>query len=394
MTGAARHPARRAGGPGRFPAWVRSGDLVVVSARMALDGGGRVAAPGDLAAQAELAVDALEEALREAGSSLGDVVDVMSFHLDPAGIDDVLRIAGPRLGDAPPAWTPMVATALAEPGALVAVSAIAHAGDGRRVCTTPDTIAWWRRLPVSAGCRKGSLVAVAGQYGSDADGNVNTPGDHAGQARNALNRVREICRLLDCEVDDVVGVLSAHQDPRGMLPAAAVYGDELFATTESALLPAWTAVGMPSLYGFGMLGQYRAIADVAGTGRMAGRPRDGEPPRHPTAAAAGKDGGSLVAVAAEATAPSGEALPADPAAQAHAALEALERSLAAVGADASDVVSVASFHKDIRDVPAFGDALRERGGDALPGWTPVGMTGSWSEDQLHAVHALAVRPRP
>lgn len=57
-------------------------------------------------------------------------------------------------------------------------------------------IAWWRDLGVSAGRRQGDVTVIAGQYASDADGNVNTPGDHGGQAPRRAHRAKEIAGML------------------------------------------------------------------------------------------------------------------------------------------------------------------------------------------------------
>ena len=130
----------------------------------------------------------------------------------------------------------------------------------RREHTTviPDTISWWRGCPWSAGCRRGRLVAVAGQFGTDTDGNVVMPGHHDGQARNALNRMKEICSLLGRDLEDVVDVWSFHQDPRGIEACLEVATREFFSDS----LPTWAAAGAPALYRFGMLGQFRALAEI------------------------------------------------------------------------------------------------------------------------------------
>ena len=363
MSGSREQTAAAAGGPGGFPGWRRAGDLVVAAAAPPLGAGGSAASPDDATAQAEATLEALGRSLAEAGASFDDLVDVVSFHGDPAEIEPVLEVARGVVGAAPPAWTPIVAAGGGAPGSVLALHAIAHVGDAEKRCVTPDTIAWWRRFPIAAGCRKGDLVAVAGQYGSDADGNVNTPGDHGGQARNALNRVKEICTLLDTRLEDVVEVLSTHQDPRGIQPAAEIVDGEFLAGVAAERLPVWTAVGVPSLYGFGMLGQYRALAQ-AGAGSEA-----------------------LVAVAAATRAGGGDAR-----AQIAAALEELDRGLAAAGCAAADLISVISFHKDPRCFAEMRAAVDERyRGRSAPAWTPVGMVGSRHAAHDHVLHALAVR---
>lgn len=359
---------------------------------------------------------ALAAQLSALGAGLEDVVDVVSFHRDARDVPGFLEAARGAFGEVPPAWTPIPVVSLEDPRARAAVRAIAHTGSAPKEGVTPDTIAWWRSLPVSAGCRRGDLVCVSGQYGTDADGDVNTPGDDAGQARNALNRVAEIVTRLGGRPQDVVDVWSCHQDPRGMAPAARVWEEEFRGDGREAP-PAWTALGAPALYGLGMLGQYRALAELGGGDRVgatpaggpwagapgggaaAGGPGGGAPGGGPGAGApgggaAGKAGGRLVAVTgAAAEAPGGGVeSPGDAAGQARAALGHMERALRGMGASLADVVAIASFHLDLRDLDAVRAAAAERlPGDRPPVWSAAGMTGFWRPGQLHALHALAVR---
>jgi enamine deaminase RidA (YjgF/YER057c/UK114 family) len=326
------------------------------------------APPGDVREQARAAFDALAELLEMAGGGMGDVIDLVSLHADPRTIETVFEVGRERFGGDFPAWTPVAVTALPAPGTLVTLAAVAHVGDAPKQCVVPDTIMWWRGLPASAGCRKGELLFVAGMYGSDADGNVNTPGDHAGQARNALNRVKEICELAGASLDDVIAVTSFHQDPRWIPVVAAVYEQEFFGTG-GAGGPAWSAVGVPGLLKLGMLGQYRAVVDAGARPALAAG--TGAPPA--------REGGDV-------------AHRGDPEAQARAAFEALGRSLANAGMSLADVVQLVSFHIDAEAFEAAAAVGRELlGGGDPPAWTAAGMTGTWEEGQHHALHALAAR---
>ena len=343
------------------------GELVFVGGTGPSADAPAAAPPGDVRGQAHAAFDALAELLETAGGDLGDVIDLVSLHADARTIEMVFEVGRERFGGDFPAWTPVAVTALPVPGALVTLSAVAHLGDAPKRCVVPDTIMWWHDLPASAGCRKGDLLFVAGMYGSDADGNVNTPGDHAGQARNALNRVKEICELSGASLGDVVAVTSFHQDPRWIPSVAAVYEEEFFGAGGGGR--AWSAVGVPGLLRLGMLGQYRAVVDAGSDATLAAG--TGAPP-------AGEDGDVVHR--------------GDPEAQARAAFEALEQSLAGAGMSLADVVQLASFHIDAEAFEAAARVGRELfgGGDA-PAWTAAGMTGTWEEGQQHALHALAAR---
>src|SRR5205085_5025477 len=127
--------------------------------------------------------------------------------------------------------------------------------------------------------------------------------------------------------------LSFHQDPRGIDACLAVAGGEFFTNG----LPTWTTAGAPALYGFGMLGQFRALA------------------------------GPITTLSVEC-------------AEIDEALEAIARL-------PGTLAEVVSFHKDIRDAE---QAARSVAGNAP--WTAVCMTGFRDEQSRHALHALAVQP--
>jgi enamine deaminase RidA (YjgF/YER057c/UK114 family) len=272
----------------------------------------------------------LADALAAEGATLADVVELTTFHADVREIDDLFAAGADTLSEPFPAWTPVGMVGPAPGGETVIAQAVAHIGKSEKTSVVPDTIAWWRGRPWSAGCRKGDLVAIAGLHGADADGNIVMPGLHDGQARNALNRMKEVCELLGVGLDDVVDVCSFHHDPRGIEACREVAAGEFFTNR----VPPWTAAGAPALYRFGMLAQFQALAEV---------------------------GQRRVTV--------------------HTA-EAVE----AIAPLRDQLVEVVAFHKDVRDA----DEVREAVGDG-PAWTAVGMTGFGSEDSRHAIRALAVR---
>jgi enamine deaminase RidA (YjgF/YER057c/UK114 family) len=305
---------------------VRSGELVFV---------------GGVAGGADDLFTRLSETLAQGGATLADVVELTTFHADVREIDAFFAAGAEALSEPYPAWTPVGMVGPAAGGERVVARAIASTGDAERTTVIPDTISWWRGRPWSAGCRHGALVAVAGQFGTDTDGNVVMPGHHDGQARNALNRVREICSLLGAGLEDVVDFWSFHHDPRGIEACLEVATQEFFPE-----LPTWTAAGAPALYRFGMLGQFRALAEI-GERRLVGR-----------AVEAGADIRSVFESIAE--------LP-------------------------GELVEVVCFHKDVRDADDVRSVADEVLGENDVAWTAVGMTGFRREESRHAIHALAVR---
>lgn len=312
---------------------LKVGELVFAGGRIEPSARDAEAPSRDLHVEARRAFDALGDLMAMAGGDLGDVVDMITFHTDSRAIGVVFDVGREYFQSDFPAWTPVGVSAHRMPGARVAISAIGHLGDAPKQCIVPDTIKWWRSYPASAGCRKGELVFVGGQYGSDADGEVNAPGDHAGQARNALNRVAEICRLAGGELDDVTELLSFHQDPRWIPTVATVYEQEFFDESAGPGFPVWTAVGMPGLLKLGMLGQYRAVADLAPGEREGSTPsalaRDG---RHRSGAASKARGRLATATGSAPVDAAGRvAHRGDPDAQARAAFELVGESLAGLG---------------------------------------------------------------
>jgi enamine deaminase RidA (YjgF/YER057c/UK114 family) len=233
--------------------------------------------------------------LELAGGSMDDVVDLMSFHSDVREIDAVFDVAREHFSGDYPAWTPVGMLGSYRSDILVSIRAIAHLGPEPKECFTPDTLRWWRDLPVSAGCRKGDYVFVSGQVAADADGHLTTPADHAAQARFAFNRIHEIVAHFGGSPDDVIDLLSFHQDARGMVPAgdvqAAMYADIPFAEA-----PAWTAIGVPGLYRLGMLASWRAIADLSPGKRVAMTPASIWWKIFPISGGTRKEGGRLIAI--------------------------------------------------------------------------------------------------
>ena len=110
-----------------FAQATRVGDLIWVSGQTGLDANFRPAE--GMGAQAELAFESLKAVLAEAGASLGDVVDLTSFHIDLLG--DMAAFTAVKDRFFPknyPSWTAVGTTQLAVPGLLVEVKAVAVAG--------------------------------------------------------------------------------------------------------------------------------------------------------------------------------------------------------------------------------------------------------------------------
>jgi enamine deaminase RidA (YjgF/YER057c/UK114 family) len=97
----------------RYSAATRSGDLLFVSGQVGSREDG--SPEPDLEAQVRLAFRNLEAVLEAAGCALGDIVDVTTFHTDPATqIDSVMAVRNEVFDRAPyPNWTAVGVTWLA-----------------------------------------------------------------------------------------------------------------------------------------------------------------------------------------------------------------------------------------------------------------------------------------
>ncbi len=108
---------------------VKVGFTIYVSGEVALDSGGRLVGPGDLAAQARQAFANLAFVLRIAGATPADVVklNVYVVNYRPADMD-IIRAAGVEFFPErnPPAGLVLGVQSLPKDGLLVAVDAIAQ----------------------------------------------------------------------------------------------------------------------------------------------------------------------------------------------------------------------------------------------------------------------------
>lgn len=114
-----------------FAPATRVGDIIWVSGQVGIDAEGRAGA--DMRAQARLAFEALKAVLDEAGATLGDVVELTTFHTDLRGqMRDFAAVKDEFFSDRYPSWTAVGVTQLAGPDFLVEVRAVAVAGSGHR----------------------------------------------------------------------------------------------------------------------------------------------------------------------------------------------------------------------------------------------------------------------
>jgi len=371
---------------------VRAGDLLFVSGQISADAARRPLDAGDVRAQATRALDRLQAVVEAAGGRMDDVVDVISFHTDVRQVRTVLDVAADYFQADPPAWTPVGTTGTYADGLDVSIRAIAHLGDEPKQCVAPDAVGWPGGLPVSAACRSGDYVFVAGQVASTANGAVEPRGDHGGQARAAYEHVARALASAGAAMDDVLDICSFHLDPRGMVPCEGVHMDT-WRDTPIPNAPAWTAIGMPGMWLPGALAQYRVIADVSPGPRVARTPASIHWKNTPNSGGSKKEGGVLIGIAGEVAsdAEGNVTTPGDTASQARYCFNRIREVVEMHGGGMHDVVEITSFHKDHRDWEIVMEAGREYFDPGRPpAWTPVGATGLWNPGYQHEIYALAV----
>ena len=117
--------------PGQAPALshytdaVRFGNLLFISGTVALDGANNVVAPGDVVGQADHILTTMGRILAQAGGNFADVLRMTVYLLD---VNDRTRINPVRqkhFGVAKPASTLIEVSALAVPGLLIEIEAVA-----------------------------------------------------------------------------------------------------------------------------------------------------------------------------------------------------------------------------------------------------------------------------
>lgn len=112
----------------RFAPAFRVGDTVYVSGVIGTAPDGAVPASTDDEYANVFA--GLSAVLQAAGSSLADVVDMTSFHVDmPTSLGRFMKAKSEAMSEPHPAWTAIGCTALAVQGATVEVKATAVLGD-------------------------------------------------------------------------------------------------------------------------------------------------------------------------------------------------------------------------------------------------------------------------
>ena len=104
---------------------IQIGNAVYTSGQVAMDSDGNVVGEGDMKAQARRALENVQSVLEAAGASMGDVVKVTVYVTDISRLGETHEVRGEFFPDPPPASTGIKVSALAFPGLLIEIEAIA-----------------------------------------------------------------------------------------------------------------------------------------------------------------------------------------------------------------------------------------------------------------------------
>jgi len=102
---------------------VRIGSHIAVSGTAPVGDDGEVVSPGDAYQQARRCIEIIENALREAGAGLGDVVRTRMFVTDISEWPAVAKAHQEAFGSVPPATTMVEVSQLIDPAMLVEIEA-------------------------------------------------------------------------------------------------------------------------------------------------------------------------------------------------------------------------------------------------------------------------------
>ena len=105
---------------------VKAGNVLYISGQIALEPNGALVGQDDMRAQSQRVFENIEAILKMAGGTLENVVKITAYLTDMSRYAEYNEVRGKFLKDHRPASTTVQVVALAFPGLLVEVEAIAH----------------------------------------------------------------------------------------------------------------------------------------------------------------------------------------------------------------------------------------------------------------------------
>ena len=110
-----------------FSQAIRVGTLILLSGQIPTDGDGNLMFEGDIQGQTRQTFENMKAVLAAAGSSLDDLVEIVSYHTGIADLDAMNEVKVEYLKGNLPAWTAVGVSGLALPGQMIEIKVVALA---------------------------------------------------------------------------------------------------------------------------------------------------------------------------------------------------------------------------------------------------------------------------
>lgn len=110
-----------------FSQAIRAGNLIFLAGQIPTDSDGNLLFEGDIRGQTRQTFENMKAVLTAAGSSLDDIVEMVSYHTDIADLDTMNEVKAEYLTGNLPAWTAVSTPGLALPGQMIEIKVVALA---------------------------------------------------------------------------------------------------------------------------------------------------------------------------------------------------------------------------------------------------------------------------
>ena len=107
---------------------VRVGDTIWISGKVGIDQNGNICE--GVEQQTRRAFERVQHSLAEAGATLNDIVELVTYHVSMGDLDTFMQVKSEFIQREFPAWTAVGVTELYAPEALVEIKATAVVGCG------------------------------------------------------------------------------------------------------------------------------------------------------------------------------------------------------------------------------------------------------------------------
>lgn len=191
---------------------IRVGEMIHVGGQVDLDSSGNVLHPNDIRTQTAAVMANIGKVLAGFGADLRDLTKLVAFYQAAPGANEeqlLADIARAIPGDAGPVVTLVPLPALAYPGMVVEIEAIAMLGrDGARLKREAVNLPALRRLPkpLSHGLRCGRMIWTGGLDAMDGEGRITAAGDLIGQSKHVMERIGDVLGRFGADHNDAVKI--------------------------------------------------------------------------------------------------------------------------------------------------------------------------------------------